>query len=180
MKRLLSNTWWTLVLRGAAALLFGILALIWPGVTLVLLIALFAAYAILGGAAALVGAWSNRAEPGWWLPLLLGVISVAAGVIAMFYPGLTALALVLVIGVNAIFSGVLDVSMAIRLRKEIEGEWLLVLSGIVSVLFGAFVLVAPGAGALALLWLIAVYAIGSGVLLLALGFQLRSRRSAAT
>jgi uncharacterized membrane protein HdeD (DUF308 family) len=166
-----------LVLRGAAALAFGILALIWPAITLVFVVALFAAYAIAGGVAALAVAWHNHGESGWWLVLLLGLVSVAAGIVAVFYPGLTALVLVLVIGFNAIFSGVLDVSMAIRLRKEIEGEWLLALAGIASVIFGALVVIFPGAGALALLWLIAAYAIGTGVLLLWLGLRLRARRS---
>lgn len=174
MRQLLSRSWWTLALRGAAAVIFGILALAWPGVTLLFVVALFAAYAIVAGAAALAGALRNRGEQGWWLVLLLGIVSLAAGVVAIFYPGITALALVLVIGVNAIFSGALDVSMAVRLRREIHGEWLLALAGVLSILFGAFVVIFPGAGAFALLWLIGVYAIATGVLLLLLAFRVRS------
>lgn len=173
MKRLLAQSWWMLALRGLAAVVFGVIALAWPGITLLFLVALFAAYAIVSGIAALAGAWRNRSERGWWLALLLGIVSVAAGVIAIFYPAITALVLALVIGINAIFSGVLDVSMAIRLRKEIQGEWLLGLAGVLSILFGAFVAFFPGAGALALLWLIAVYAIAIGILLIILAFRVR-------
>jgi uncharacterized membrane protein HdeD (DUF308 family) len=176
MRQILESSWWILALRGAAALLFGILALLWPGITLLFLVALFAVYAIISGAVALAGAIKNRTAKGWWLVLLLGLISLAAGVLAVVYPGITALALVIVMGVNAIFSGVLEISMAIRLRKEIEGrgEWLLGIAGFVSILFGAFVLIFPGAGALAMVWLVAFYAMTIGILFLIAGFRLRS------
>ena len=174
MDRLLSEYWWILVLRGAAALIFGVLAVLWPGVTLLVLIALFSAYAIVTGIAELVGAFRHRGAEGWWLVLLLGVVSVAAGVIAVIYPAITALVLVLVIGFNAIFSGVIDIAMAIRLRKEIRNEWLLALAGILSIVFGAMVVLVPGAGALALIWLIAAYAIVIGILFIVLGFRVRS------
>jgi len=176
MRKALSSSWWWLVVRGLVAIAFGILAIAWPGATLLFLIALFAAYAIVTGGVAIIGALKNRDDRGWWLVLLLGVISVAAGVIAIFYPGVTALALVIVIGVNAIFSGVLDIAMAIRLRKEIQGEWLLGLAGFLSVLFGIFAILLPGAGALALVWLISVYAIATGILFIILGFKLRASR----
>lgn len=162
------------MLRGVAALAFGVLAIAWPGLTLLLLVALFAAYAIISGIAALAGALRCRDSAGWWLAALLGVVSVAAGVIAILYPGITLLVLVLLMGINAIFAGVLDIAMAFRLRREIRGEWLLGLAGVVSILFGALVLALPGAGALALVWLIAFYAIALGVLLIALGLRMRS------
>ena len=174
MQRLLARSWWHLALRGVAALAFGVLALLWPAVTLLFLVALFAAFALASGAATLAGALRHRAEPGWWLLFLLGLASVAAGIVALFYPRITAFVLVVVMGVNAIFSGVLDISMAIRLRREIRGEWLLALAGAVSIVFGAFVLTFPGTGALALVWLIAFYAIVLGALFLALGLRLRS------
>ena len=175
MRQLLARSWWMLALHGAAAVIFGVLALAWPAVTLLFVVALFAAYAILSGGAAIVSALQNRAERGWWLPLILGLVSVAAGLIAIFYPGLTALVLVLVIGINAVFTGVLELIMAVRLRKEIEGEWLLGFAGVLSILFGAFLVIFPGAGALALLWLIAAYAMVIGVLLIIAGFRLRAR-----
>jgi uncharacterized membrane protein HdeD (DUF308 family) len=165
-------------LRGALALLFGILALLWPGLTLLVLVALFAAYAILGGVVSLVAAVKNRSsDKGWWLILLFGLISVGAGVLAIFYPGLTALALVLVMGVNALFTGALEIAVAIRLRQVLQREWLLILSGIASIVFGVLVVLFPGAGALAMVWLISFYAVLTGVLLLALAFKLRSLES---
>lgn len=179
MRSVLARSWWHLELRGAAALVFGVLALAWPGVTLLLLVALFAAYAFVSGVATLAGALRNRSERGWWLLLLLGLAGIAAAIVTLFYPGITALVLVVVMGVNAIFGGVLDIAMAIRLRKEIRGEWLLGLAGVVSILFGVLVLAFPGAGALALVWLIAFYAIVVGVLFIALGLRMRSHAQAA-
>jgi len=176
MRKALARSWWWLVIRGLVAIAFGILAFAMPGVTVLLLIALFAAYTIVTGGVAVIGALNNRDDRGWWLVLLLGIVSVAAGVIAIFYPGITALVLVIVIGVNAIFSGVLDIAMAIRLRKEIEGEWLLGFAGLLSILFGVFAIALPGAGALALVWLISIYAVATGILFIILGFKLRSRR----
>jgi uncharacterized membrane protein HdeD (DUF308 family) len=174
MRKALSTPWWWLVVRGLAAIAFGVLAFAWPALTLLLLIALFAAYAIVTGAAAIIGALRNRDDRGWWLVLLLGVVSLAAGVVAFFYPGITALALIIVIGVNAVCSGVLDIAMAVRLRREIQGEWLLGLAGVVSILFGVLAIALPGAGALALVWLISAYAIAIGALFVVLGFRLRS------
>jgi uncharacterized membrane protein HdeD (DUF308 family) len=176
MRQLLANSWWILALRGAAALLFGVLALIWPGITLLFLVALFAAYALISGAVALVGAIRNRTDKGWWLVLLLGVVGLAAGVLAILYPAITALVLVLLMGANAIVSGALEIAMAVRLRNEIEGkgEWLLGIAGFVSVVFGVLVLLFPGAGALAMVWLISVYAMTIGILLLIAAFRLRA------
>jgi len=171
MERLLSMSWWALALRGLCALLFGVLAIAWPGLTLLMLAALFAGYALVSGAVAIVSALKARTEKGWWLWFALGLASIAAGVLALVYPGLTALLLVVIMGVNAILNGVFELSMAFRLRKEIHGEWLLGLAGVVSIAFGAFVLLFPGAGALALVWLIAFYAIASGVLLLGLAWR---------
>lgn len=166
--------WWVPALRGAVAIVFGALALMWPGITLLSLIALFAAYALLTGTASVYGAIRNKKrDDTWWLPLLLGLVGIGAGVIAVIHPGLTALVLVLLIGANALVSGVLDIAMAIRLRKIIKGEWLLALSGLMSVIFGALVFLFPGAGALALIWLISLYAFLTGALLLGLAFRLR-------
>jgi len=174
MKELLARSWWMLALQGLVALLFGVLAVLWPGLTLLWLVALFAAYAIISGGAALYGAVKNRTmDRGWWLILLLGLVSVAAGVLAIFYPGLTALALVLLMGANALITGVLQIVVAIRLRKMVGNEWLLVLTGVASIVFGVVVLVFPGAGALALVWLISFYAVLSGILLLSLAFRVK-------
>jgi uncharacterized membrane protein HdeD (DUF308 family) len=161
-----------LMLRGAIAIAFGVLAVLWPGLTLLVLVGLFAAYALLGGVVSIAAALRMRpAERKWWLPLLLGLISVAAGIYAMLAPSVTALVLVLLMAANAILTGVLDIAMAVRLRRRLRGHWLLLLGGVVSILFGVLVVAAPGAGALALVWLISFYAILNGVLLFGLGLR---------
>jgi uncharacterized membrane protein HdeD (DUF308 family) len=168
---------WMLMLRGVIAILFGVLAIALPGLTLVLLVGLFAAYALLSGAVSIAAGWRSRAsDRKWWLALLLGIVGIAAGIYAVVFPALTALVLVLVMGANAIFTGALDIAIAIRLRRALKGPWMLVLSGVVSIAFGLLVFFFPGPGALALVWLISLYAIVTGVLLFALG--LRTRRAA--
>jgi uncharacterized membrane protein HdeD (DUF308 family) len=163
-----------LALRGAAALLFGILALIWPGITLLVLVALFAAYALISGGVSVVAAVRNRhTDKGWWLILLLGIVSLAAAVIAILNPGITIFVLVLLMGANALVTGILDIVVAIRLRKKIEREWLLALAGAISILFGVLVFLFPAAGALAMVFMVSFYAIFTGILLLTLAFRAR-------
>jgi uncharacterized membrane protein HdeD (DUF308 family) len=171
----LASRWWLLAVRGGAAVLFGILALIWPGVTVAALVILFGAYAIVDGGFSLVGAFARRDLTGFdrfWL-VLVGIAGIAAGLIAFFWPGITALVLLYLIAFWAIFIGFMQIFAAIRLRREIDNEWWLILGGVAAVLFGVIAIVAPGAGALSLVWLIAVYAIVFGVSLLALAFRLR-------
>ncbi|TFW32657.1 HdeD family acid-resistance protein [Massilia horti] len=174
MNSFFAQSWWEIALRGVLAILFGILAAVVPGLTLLGLIALFAAFALLSGISAVAGAARyRRANDDWWLPLLLGLVSIGAGIVALVNPALTALALVLIMGANALVTGVLEIIAAVRLRKVIEGEWMMALSGIVSIVFGALVFLFPGAGALALVWLISLYAILSGILLLALSVKVQ-------
>jgi uncharacterized membrane protein HdeD (DUF308 family) len=174
MDQLLLRSWWMLALRGAAALLFGVLALVWPGMTLLVLVALFAAYALISGSAAVVAAIRNRnSDKGWWLILLLGVVSLVAAVIAVFNPGITILVLVLLMGANALVTGILDIVVAIRLRKQIEREWLLAVAGVVSIIFGVLVFLMPAAGALAMVFMVSFYATLAGILLLTLAFRAR-------
>ncbi|MGZ5199508.1 MAG: HdeD family acid-resistance protein [Telluria sp.] len=169
------RTWWVPALRGIFGILFGVLALMWPGLTLLTLVALFAAYALLGGIASVIGAIGHRrVDDDWWLPLLLGLVSIGAAIVAVVNPVLTTLVLVMVIAANALVSGVLDIVAAVRLRRELQGEWLLALSGIASVVFGALVFMYPLAGAIALVWMVSVYAITTGVLLLALAVRVRA------
>lgn len=168
---------WMLMLRGLIALAFGVLAVLWPGLTLLVLVGLFAAYALLGGIVSVAAALRiRRSERKWWLPLLLGVISIAAGIYAVLAPSVTALVLVLLMAANAILTGVLDVAMAVRLHGVLRGHWLQLLGGVVAILFGVLVIAAPDAGALAMVWLISFYACFTGVLLFGLG--LRARRAA--
>src|SRR4030042_2615655 len=165
MATLLKRTWWVLLLQGLAAVLFGVLALVWPGLTLATLVLLFGAYALVDGAFAVVGSLAHLKEyEDWWLVLLTGLASIAVGILTFIQPGITAMSLLFLIAAWALVIGVLTIVQAIQLRKVIEGEWLLILSGIASVLFGLFVFALPGAGALSLNWLIATYALVCGVL----------------
>src|SRR6266446_175089 len=137
MAKLTGQVWWMFAWRGVVALLFGVLGLVWPGLTLLWLVALFAAYALIGGGISLAGAIKFRkTDDHWWLALLLGLASLGAGIIAIFHPDLTALVHVLLMGANAIVTGVLDIAIAIRLRKAIRSEWVLILAGLVAIVFG--------------------------------------------
>ncbi len=170
---------WLLVLRGVAAIAFGILAFVWPGLTLLILIFLWGGYAIADG---LIAMWAAIAGgglvPRWWLAID-GTAGILAGVVTLVWPGMTALLLLILIAIWAIITGVLQGWGALRLRKEIEGEWLLVLSGLVSVAFGIALMVQPDAGALALIWLIGSYAILAGWIYIALAFQLKKHKRSA-
>ena len=171
----LSRNWWLLALRGLAAMVFGVLAFVWPGITLWALVLLFGAYMLVDGIFAIVAAVRAAGrEARWWLLLIEGVLGVLAGLVAALWPGLTALALLYFIAAWAIFTGILEIAGAIRLRREIEGEWALGLSGALSLLFGVLLVVIPApAGLLSLVWLIGAYALAFGVLLLVLAFRVR-------
>jgi uncharacterized membrane protein HdeD (DUF308 family) len=175
MNGVLTRNWWALAIRGVAAVIFGILAFVGPGITLAALVLLFGAYAITDGIFAIVAALNaERSERRWWALLIEGILGIIAGVLTFIVPGITALFLLYLIAFWAMVTGVFEIATAIRLRKEITGEWLLVLSGVASVLFGFLLVLFPAAGALALIWWIGAFALVSGVLLLALAFRLRS------
>jgi uncharacterized membrane protein HdeD (DUF308 family) len=175
----LARNWWALVLRGLAAILFGVLAFAWPGITLFVLVLFFGAYMLVDGIFAIVAAVRAAGEEDrWWLLLVQGILGVLAGLVAIFWPGLTALALLYFIAAWAIVTGIMEIVAAIRLRREIEGEWALALSGALAVLFGVLLVVLPApAGLLSLVWLIGAYAVATGVLLLILAFRVRSEAS---
>ncbi|MGH6769271.1 MAG: HdeD family acid-resistance protein [Xanthobacteraceae bacterium] len=165
-------------MRGVAAIVFGVLAFLWPGVTLIALVVLYGAFALVDGLLALAAAWGGKDQtvPKWWL-VLNGILGIGVGMITFFWPGITALVLILFIGVWALVRGIFEIVAAIQLRKQIEGEWLLVLAGLLSVAFGLGVVAFPGAGALALLWVIAIYAIAIGIVTVMLALKLRKHRS---
>ena len=172
----LSANWWVVVLRGVAAMVFGILTLFSPGLTLATLILLFGAYSIADGAFAIAAAIRRRSTERWWMLLLAGGASIAVGLIALTMPGLTAITLIYVIAVRAIFVGAMEIVSAVRLRKVIEREWMMALAGITSILFGVLILGYPASGALAVLLWIGTFSIIIGAVLIGLGFRLRAWR----
>jgi uncharacterized membrane protein HdeD (DUF308 family) len=176
--RLMARKWWLITLRGVAAVMFGILAFIWPGITLLTLIWLYSAYALVNGTLAFVLAFSAPKGVRRSGSLIFqGLFSIAVGVIAFLMPGITALALVILIAAWAIVTGIFEIAAAVRLRKVITNEWLLVLAGLLSVGFGVVMLARPAAGAVALVWWIASFTLIFGVLLIALSFRMRHWRT---
>jgi uncharacterized membrane protein HdeD (DUF308 family) len=174
MVNTLARNWWALAIRGLVAVLFGIVALIWPGITLTALVYLFGAYALVDGVFSIIAAVRDREErEQWWVLLLEGLAGIAAGIVAFIWPGITALVLLFLIAAWAIITGILEIVAAIRLREQIDNEWLLALSGVLSLIFGAILVIAPGPGALAVVWIIGIYAILFGILLILLAFRAR-------
>jgi uncharacterized membrane protein HdeD (DUF308 family) len=172
----LVGNWWTFVLRGVLAVLFGIFAMAMPGMALLTLVLAFGFYAAFDGILNIIAAFRRTGaamQTPWWALLVSGVLGLVAGVIALLLPGITALALLFLIAGWAFVTGILEIIAAIRLRKQIRGEWMLILSGVLSVLFGVLAAIFPGAGALALVLWIGAFAIVYGVILIALGFRLR-------
>jgi uncharacterized membrane protein HdeD (DUF308 family) len=180
MLHALAKSWWLLLLRGIASIVFGVLAFVWPGLTLVTLVLFYGAFALVDGVIALVAAFTGSARPAptWWL-VIVGLLGIAAGIVTFVMPGITALLLIIFIGCWALVHGIFEIIGAIQLRKEIDNEWMLILSGIISVLFGVLVLMAPGAGALGLIWAIAAYSIVFGITFIALSLRLRNHRHEA-
>jgi len=173
MVRALAKNWWLLLLRGIAAIIFGVLAFAWPGLTLLTLILFYGAFALVDGVLAIIAAITGGAPaPRWWLAIV-GLLGIAAGLLTFLMPGLSALVLLFFIAGWAIATGVLQIIGAIQLRKEIDNEWLLILGGVISVLFGVGMMLAPGAGALALVWVIGTYAVILGVVFVALALRLK-------
>ncbi len=173
----LTRNWWVFALRGLVAVVFGTLALIWPGQALLALVLLFGAFALADGILAVIaGIASHRYFESWWAMLLRGVGGIVIGLLTFFWPNVTALVLLYFIAAWAVVTGVFEIVVAIHLRRLIAGEWAMILSGLLSILFGVLLFVFPGAGAVALVWLIGVYAIAFGILLIVLALRLRGLR----
>lgn len=167
--------WWALALRGVIAIIFAILTFVVPGLTLRVLVLLFGVYALIDGIFAIVSA--IRAAHGhsrWGAFLLEGIVGILAGLLTLAAPAITLTFLIYVVGAWAVVTGILEIAAAIRLRRRVAGEWLLVLTGVVSIIFGAVIFAAPLVGALAIAWWLGVYALIFGVLLLTLAFRLRT------
>jgi uncharacterized membrane protein HdeD (DUF308 family) len=172
MLSVLFRYWWVLLVRGTLAILFGVLAFAWPGITLTTLVFLFGAYVFVNGAFLILNALGSRKEKeDWWLLLIEGLLGIVIGVMTAFAPGITGLALLLYIAVWALAVGILEIIAAIRLRKVVTGEWWLAVGGVISVIFALLLMRFPTAGALGLVWLIASYACVFGAIMIVLGFK---------
>ena len=173
----LAPSWWALALRGLAAVLFGLAALFWPGLVLAVLIVLFGAYALVDGVLALIAAFRSSgrgARRG--LLLIEGGIGILFGLVALFWPALTALALLYLFAFWAILGGITRIVMAIMLRREIENEWSIGLSGVLYVILGIVLILLPGAGLLAYTWLIGLFALAVGIMLIFYAFRVRGQQ----
>lgn len=173
----LARNWWLILLRGLCAILFGILAFAWPGLTLLTLVIIWGVYAISDGITALTLAVAGRrvGPPAWWL-ILTGVLGILAGIIAIVHPGLAISVLLLFIGFWAILRGIMEIIAALALRREVANEFMLLLGGVVSILFGILLVGRPGAGALAMVFVVGTLAIIYGVAEIALSIRLRQHK----
>ena len=172
MLRVLFRYWWLLLLRGIVAILFGVLAFLWPGITVSTLVLFFGAYVFVNGAFLIINAVGSRREKDDWVVLLMeGLLGVGVGIMTAFTPGITGIALLLYIAAWALAAGVLEIAAALRLRKIVTGEWWLAVGGVVSIIFALLLIRFPAAGALSLIWLIATYACLFGAILIVLSFK---------
>src|SRR6059058_2324494 len=170
----LKRHWWVPVLRGIAAVLFGIMAFVYPGLTVAVLVLLFGAWVLVGGIFRVIGAIGHRAsDPDWGWQLIIGLVGIIIGLLTFHAPQITALALIIYIAAWALMIGATEIATAIKLRLEIKGEWFLILMGLLSIAFAALLLWNLLAGAASLIWIIAWYAVIFGVLGIFFGFRLR-------
>jgi uncharacterized membrane protein HdeD (DUF308 family) len=171
----LARYWWVFVVRGIVAILFGVLAFLRPGITLEVLVLLFAFWALFDGVFALISSvGAAEAHEPWWPLVLIGLLGIAAGLVTLRWPGITALALLFVIAYWSIFRGILEIAAAVRLRNLIQGEQWLILGGIASIAFGVLLVLYPGSGLLAVIWLVGIYAVIFGIAGLMLGLRLKN------
>ncbi|MCX7564991.1 HdeD family acid-resistance protein [Sulfitobacter sp. F26169L] len=170
----LTRNWWLLLLRGIAAILFGLATFVWPGLTISVLIIMFGAYILLDGIIGVVDALRYReGVDNWWFWLFESILGIVVGLLTLFMPGITALVLLMFVAAWSILGGVLRIVAAIQLRKKIEGEWIMVLSGVLSIVFGVAIIALPHAGLVSIAWLIGFWAIAFGILFIMLAFRLR-------
>ncbi|MEV0144550.1 MULTISPECIES: HdeD family acid-resistance protein [unclassified Nonomuraea] len=174
----IARIWWLILIRGIAALIFGILALIWPGKTLLIVVIFFAAYAIVEGIFAIFAGARHSAQSRAWL-IISGILGVVAGIVAFLWPGITSLALLYVVAFWAIFAGITEIVAGIQLRKVVDNEWMLIIGGILSIIFGVLLLIWPGAGLLTLIWLVGVFAVVYGIAMIVLSFRVKKLQPAA-
>ncbi len=174
MMGLIKGVWWIFLVKGILGILFGLMALFMPGVAMASLVMAFGAYAFVDGASTLWAAIKNRKADGqWWLLALEGLLGLVIGWMALSSPGTVSLAFLMFYAIWAIFGGVLRILTALRLRKEIEGEWFMIAGGVISVLFGGFLLTQPVAGLVSIMWMIGAFALIVGISLVMLAMKAR-------
>ena len=177
---LLARNWWAIALRGVMGIAFGLIALIFPGATMLSLVLLFSAYMLVDGALTIAAAIrAARRHERWGLLLLEGVVNIVTGVLAFVWPGITLFVFVLLVAIWALISGSLLLASAFRLKAD-HGRWWLALGGIASIIYGALLLVAPLIGAIVLTWWLGAYALVFGIALLIAAFKLRARKDDLT
>lgn len=169
----IARTWWLVLIRGIVAIIFGILALAWPGITIYVLVIFFGAYAIVSGIFSLFAAFGHGVQSRAWL-IISGILGILFGIVTFAWPGITTLALLYVIAFWAIFTGVAEIIAGVQLRKSIDNEWMLIIGGILSVIFGILLIIWPGSGALALTWMIGIFAIIYGIAMIFLSFRVKN------
>jgi uncharacterized membrane protein HdeD (DUF308 family) len=170
-----NSNWWALGLRALAAILLGIIALALPGPTLAAIVIVFGIYAVTDGVLAIIAAIRGiRRKERWGAMLFEGIIGIVAGAIALVWPGIGALALTFLVAGWALATGAFEIAAAIRLRKIMTGEWLLMIAGILSIVLAVLIAAFPGVGALTLVWWLGAYALAYGVISLVLALRVRS------
>lgn len=175
LAKILSRFWWIILIRGVLAVLFGITLFAWPALSLSTLIFLFGFFTLADGIGSVVNAIGGRQEhEHWWVLFLAGLTGIALGILTLSNPGATALVILFYIAIWVIATGILQIVAAIRLRKEIEGEFWMMLGGFASVVVGLLLVARPGEGVLAVMWLIASYAIAFGAIQIILALRIRS------
>jgi uncharacterized membrane protein HdeD (DUF308 family) len=173
MLHTLAKNWWLILLRGICFVLFGVFTFVWPGITLLTLVLFYGGFALADGVFSIAAAIKGgQPAPRWWLAIV-GLLGIVTGIVAFVLPGITALVLLLLIAGWAIATGIFQIAGAIRLRKEINNEWLLIATGVLSIVFGLILIAQPGMGLLTLLYVIGIYAIFDGILLIMLSFRLK-------
>jgi uncharacterized membrane protein HdeD (DUF308 family) len=166
--------WWLFVVRGVLAIIFGVLALIWPGPTKYILVLLFGAFILVDGIFTVAaGITFHQYFERWWAVLLEGLVGILLGFLTYLWPGLTALVLVYFIAAWAVITGILEIVAAIQFQRVIAGEWAMILIGLLSIVFGILLAVFPAVGAVSLVWLIGIYAIADGIMQIVFAFRLR-------
>lgn len=174
MIRELAKYWWLMVLRGVLAIIFAIMAFAWPGITLSFLVVFLGVYFLIDGIFSLIhGFRIRKTDTHWWALVLEGLLGIVAGIVCLSMPGITVIFLVGLVALWSVVTGLLEIILAIRLRKEIQHEWILIIAGVFSVIFGILLFVQPLAGVIVISWWLGLYALFFGIFMITIGARLK-------